>query len=161
MLSSFVYSSFGETMARVCVRRSIKLILVNPAYTSLIGRVNFAPRYGSSVHAAAALAIARRAMALSERLPASGETISVVLASGDRVTLPRPVRIARRHVWSSWSRLSAGLSAVHAGRPGARQRARSDGARGRKTSGAAATGQARATPSQYEGEIPRASGILG
>lgn len=71
----------------------------------LIGRVMFAPRYGSSVHAAAALAIARRAMALSERLPASGGTI----------TLPRPARIARKHAWSSWSQLSAGLSAVHAG----------------------------------------------
>jgi hypothetical protein len=92
------------------------------------------------VHAAAALAIARRAMALSERLPASGETIPVVLASGDRVTLPRPARIGRRHVWSSWSRLSAGLSAVHAGRRGARQGARSGGARGGETSGAAATG---------------------
>lgn len=140
MLSTFAYSSFGEALARACVRRSVRLILVNPAYTSLIGRVKFAPRYGSSVHAAAALAIARRAMALSERLPASGGTIPVVLASGDRVTLPRPARIARRHVWSSWSQLSRGLSAVHAGRRGARHLTRSDGARGRKTSGAAATG---------------------
>lgn len=140
MLSSFAYTTFADALARVCVRRSIRLAQVNPAYTSLIGRVKFAPRYGSSVHAAAALAIARRAMALSERLPASGETIPVVLASGDRVTLPRPARIGRRHVWSSWSRLSAGLSAVHAGRRGARQGARSGGARGGETSGAAATG---------------------
>jgi IS605 OrfB family transposase len=140
MLSSFAHSNFVEALARVCVRKSVKLVLVNPAYTSLIGRVKFAPRYGSSVHAAAALAIARRAMALSERLPASGETISVVLASGDRVTLPRPARIARKHVWSSWSRLSQGLSAVHAGHQGARRWARSDGAKGRETSGAVATG---------------------
>jgi IS605 OrfB family transposase len=140
MLSSFAYSSFVEALSRACVRKSVRLVLVNPAYTSLIGRVKFAPRYGSSVHAAAALAIARRAMALSERLPASGEGIQVLLASGDRVTLPRPARIARRHVWSSWSLLSRGMSAVHAGRRGARREARSDGARGRKISGAAATG---------------------
>jgi IS605 OrfB family transposase len=140
MLSSFAHSSFVQALSRVCVRRSVKLVLVNPAYTSLIGRVKFAPRYGSSVHAAAALAIARRAMALSERLPASGEGISVLLASGDRVTLSRPARIGRRHVWSSWSLLSRGLSAVHAGRRGARCEVRSDGARGRETSGAAATG---------------------
>jgi hypothetical protein len=76
------------------------------------------------------------ALTLSERLPASGEGIPVLLASGDRVTLPRPVRIAGRHVWSSWGRLSSGLSAVHAGRRGARHWARSDGARDR----AAATG---------------------
>jgi hypothetical protein len=140
MLTSFVHSGFGEALARVCVRKSVKLVLVNPAYTSLIGRVKFAPRYGSSVHAAAALAIARRAMALSERLPASGEGISVLLASGDRVTLPRPARIARRHVWSSWSKLSSGLSAVHAGRRGARRWARSDGAGGVAISLAAAMG---------------------
>jgi IS605 OrfB family transposase len=140
MLTSFAHSSFGDALARVCARRSVRLVLVDPAYTSLIGRVKFGPRYGSSAHASAALAIARRAMALSERLPASGDSIPVLLASGDRVTLPRPARIARRHVWSSWSKLSAGLSAVHAGRRGARHWARSDDARGRKTSGAAATG---------------------
>lgn len=134
MLSSFAYTSFAKALARSCIRRSVKLVLVNPAYTSIIGLVKFAPRYGSSVHAAAALAIARRAMALSERLPASGESIQVLLASGDRVTLPRPVRIARRHVWSSWSKLSRGLSAVHEGRRGARRRARSDGAGGLATS---------------------------
>jgi hypothetical protein len=109
---------FGEASARVCSRQSVRLVLVNPAYTSLIGRVKFAPRYGSSVHTAAALAIARRAMALSERPPSSGEGIPVLLASGDRVTLPRPARIARKHVWSSWRQLSDGLSAVHAGRRG-------------------------------------------
>ena len=134
MLSSFAYSSFAEALARVCVRRSVRLVLVNPAYTSIIGLVKFAPRYGSSVHAAAALAIARRAMALSERLPASGGGIQVLLASGDRVTLPRPARIARRHVWSSWSQLSRGLSAVHEGRRWARRWARSDGAGGLATS---------------------------
>lgn len=130
MLSSFAYFLFAEALARVCVRRSVRLVLVNPAYTSIIGLVKFAPRYGSSVHAAAALAIARRAMALSERLPASGGSIQVLLASGDRVTLPRPARIARKHVWSSWSQLSRGLSAVHEGRRWARRVARSDGAGG-------------------------------
>lgn len=140
MLSSFAYSSFLQALSRVCVRRSIRLVLVNPAYTSIIGLVKFAPRYGSSVHAAAALAIARRAMALSERLPASGERISVLLASGDRVTLPRPARIARRHVWSSWSQLSRGLSAVHEGHRRARRWARSHGAGGLATSRAGATG---------------------
>ncbi len=129
MLSAFAYSMFGQALSRACSRRSVRIVLVNPAYTSIIGLVKFVPRYGSSIHAAAALAIARRAMALSERLPASGESISVLLASGDRVTLPRPARIARRHVWSSWSRLSRGSSAVHEGRRGAR----SDGAGGLAT----------------------------
>jgi IS605 OrfB family transposase len=151
MLSSFAYTSFAQALSRVCIRRSVKLVLVNPAYTSIIGLVKFAPRYGSSVHAAAALAIARRAMALSERLPASGERISVRLASGDLVTLPRPARIARRHVWSSWSQLSRGMSAVHEGHRGARREARSHGAGGLATSRAAATGTGSRHPFSGQG----------
>ena len=58
------------------------------------------------------------------RLPGG---IPVLLASGDCVTLPRPARIARRRVWSSWSQLSHGLSAVHEGSRRARRRARSVG----------------------------------
>lgn len=140
LLSSFAYSSFAEALSRSCVRRSIRLILVNPAYTSVIGRVKFAPRYGLSGHAAAALTIARRAMLLSERLPASDGGIPIPLADGDRVTLPRPARNVRGHVWSSWSRLSRGLSAVHAGRLRARCKTRSGSARGQPTPGAVRTG---------------------
>ncbi len=42
---------------------------VNPAYTSLIGRVKYAKPLGVSVHQAAALAIARRGMGFGERSP--------------------------------------------------------------------------------------------
>lgn len=60
MLSSFAFSTFGTALSRACVRNSIRLVLVSPTYTSTIGRVKFAPRYGLSVHAAAALSIAGR-----------------------------------------------------------------------------------------------------
>ena len=150
-----------QALSRACIRRSVRIVLVNPAYTSIIGLVKFAPRYGSSVHAAAALAIARRAMALSERLPASGESISVLLASGDRVTLPRPARIARRHVWSSWSRLARGLSAVHEGRRGravGRDRAEPEVLR---PPAIVRRGPADASPSPVRGAIPLRSEVRG
>lgn len=157
MLSSFAYNAFGTATERACARRSVRLVRINPAYTSLIGRVKFAPRYGLSVHAAAALSIARRAMGLSERLPAS---CGVTLADGDRVTLARPARNARRHVWSSWSGLASGLRAVHAGRRRARRKARSGGARGREISGAAATetGLSAASSSSGRRNSSRAAG---
>lgn len=41
-------------------KQGVIVIQVNPAYTSIIGRINFAKRYGLSVHLAAALCIARR-----------------------------------------------------------------------------------------------------
>ncbi|MEQ9544392.1 MAG: hypothetical protein RIK85_00060, partial [Marinobacter sp.] len=51
--------------------RGIALSLCNPAYTSLIGLVKYSRMYGLSSDVAAALAIARRGMNLSERLPRS------------------------------------------------------------------------------------------
>jgi IS605 OrfB family transposase len=117
MLSSLAYSSFDAALASACCRNGIHLRRVNPAFTSLIGRVKFAPRYGLSVHAAAALSIARRAMGASERmpLPVDGE-LRLQLDGGGHVTLPRPARIAGRHVWTSWNRLNIGWKTALAAR---------------------------------------------
>jgi len=122
MLSSFAYSQFNTSLERACVRHRVHLVRVNPAYTSLIGAVKFARRYGLSVHAAAALSIARRGMGMSEGLPPTPE---LTLGSGDHVTLERPVRNARRHVWSSWRELARGRNAVLAERARTRHEARS------------------------------------
>jgi len=122
MLSSFAYSQFNKALERACIRRSVHLVRVNPAYTSLIGSVKFARRYGLSVHAAAALSIARRGMGMSEGLP---QTPEVTLGSGEHVTLERPARNARRHVWSSWRELARGRNAVLAERARTRSNARS------------------------------------
>ena len=117
MLSSLAYSSFDAALASACCRSGVWLRRVNPAFTSLIGRAKFAPRYGLSVHAAAALSIARRAMGASERMPAPvGGELKLPLDGGGHVTLPRPARIAGRHVWSSWQRLNLGWKMALAAR---------------------------------------------
>jgi IS605 OrfB family transposase len=117
MLSSLAYSSFDAALASACCRSGVHLKRVNPAFTSLIGRVKFAPRYGLSIHAAAALSIARRAMGASERMPAPvGGELKLPLDGGGHVTLPRPARIGGRHVWSSWQRLNIGWKAALAAR---------------------------------------------
>ena len=41
-------------------REGVEVHQVNPAFSSVIGRVNFMERYGLSVHQAAALVMARR-----------------------------------------------------------------------------------------------------
>jgi IS605 OrfB family transposase len=126
MLSSLAYSSFQRALASACARNSIHLKLVNPAFTSLIGRTMFAHRYGLSVHAAAALSIARRAMKFSEKLPKPVEgKLTLPLDDGDCVTLPRPVRIEGRHVWSSWRKLNTGYKAALAAHRLARRKSRS------------------------------------
>jgi IS605 OrfB family transposase len=126
MLSSLAYSSFDAALASACCRAGVWLKRVNPAFTSLIGRVKFAPRYGLSVHAAAALSIARRAMGASERMPAPVDgKIILPLDGGGHVTLPRPARIAGGHVWTSWNRLNIGWKAAHAARGWAGRKSRS------------------------------------
>jgi hypothetical protein len=71
MLSSWAYSRFYELLSSICGNRGIELISINPAYTSVIGLVKFARMYGLASDEAAALAVARRGMQLTERLPSA------------------------------------------------------------------------------------------
>ena len=92
-----------QTMLRRRAERdTVELVEVNPAYTSAIGRVNYARRYGLSVHIAAAVAIVRRSARMSERVN------YVYGYRGHRNALPAPVE-ARKHVWSQWSQVRKGL----------------------------------------------------
>lgn len=92
MLSGWAYSRFFELLSSICANRGIYVFSVNAAYTSLIGLVKYARMYGLGSDCAAALAIARRGMRLSERLPRS-LTALLEVNSG-------------RHVWSAWSQLN-------------------------------------------------------
>jgi IS605 OrfB family transposase len=112
-LSALAYIQIGAMIRARALRLGVRVIEVSPTYTSLIGDAKFAVRYGASVHLSAALAIARRGMSLSERMPAHP---SVSLGDGARVTLVRPARNGRRHVWASWAGLARRKKAALAGR---------------------------------------------
>lgn len=49
--------------------KCIGIYSVNPSFRSLIGRVNYAKRYGLGIHQAAALYIGRRYLGLLEKMP--------------------------------------------------------------------------------------------
>lgn len=98
MLNFFAYSAFNDILQRQCRNKGIQVIKVNPAYSSLIGLTKFMSLYGMSSDTAVGLVIARRAMKLSEALPA-------------HVALPA-VMAGRRHVWASWYRLNKLLASV-------------------------------------------------
>ncbi|MCE6971067.1 IS200/IS605 family accessory protein TnpB-related protein, partial [Cereibacter sphaeroides] len=68
MLHALSYAAVLEAIRRRAARAGIAVRGVNPAYTSVIGRVNFATRHGIGTHRAAALAIGRRAQGHSERV---------------------------------------------------------------------------------------------
>ena len=69
MLSSFSYGKIKAYFISRGHREGVEVHQVNPAYSSVIGRVKFMERYGLSVHQAAALALARRSLGCSEHNP--------------------------------------------------------------------------------------------
>ncbi len=107
MLSSFAYSAFDAALGSACLRGGVGHRRVNPAYTSIIGRGKFVRRYGLSVHEAASVTIARRAVGCFERLPRSDDgTVTVPTNGSVHVTLDLPVRNGSRHVWTEWNGLN-------------------------------------------------------
>ena len=58
-----------RTSSPAATVRELKYTRVNPAFSSVIGRVKFMERYGLTVHQAAALVLARRLLGCSERIP--------------------------------------------------------------------------------------------
>ena len=98
MLSNFAYSRFFQALSGRCFNLGIELIQVNPAYSSLIGLVKYAKMYGLASDSAAGLAIARRGMRLSERLPHAITALLQVNCS--------------RHVWHGWNQLNKKLSGM-------------------------------------------------
>lgn len=110
MLSSFAYSTILTHIKSKAQSEGIGIQEVNPAYTSIIGRVKFSKRYGLSVHHAAALVIARRSLRFSEKLPS--RLTDIPDGRGGYVALSLPVRNRDEHVWTLWRKLSKKLSAV-------------------------------------------------
>ncbi len=68
MLSSFAYTKFAKLLKARWFDAGIEVVDVNPAYSSKIGKQQYARRYGLSVHLAAALVPARRAQGFRDRL---------------------------------------------------------------------------------------------
>lgn len=110
MLSAFAYQNILTHLKSKGRSKGIQVHSVNPAYTSLIGRVNYAKRYGLSIHHAAALCIGRRFLGVSERMPQGQREIPD--GKGGHVTLDLPVRNRSRHVWVQWGQLNKKLPAA-------------------------------------------------
>ncbi|MBK6998687.1 MAG: IS200/IS605 family accessory protein TnpB-related protein [Rhodoferax sp.] len=111
MISSFACNKIASSIKAAAFRAGIEVIEVNPAYTSVIGAVNFAQAKGISVHQGAAYAIARRGLGLSER-PTVREAV-VPTRNGGHVTFALPARNRAKHVWSFWSKVRTSLKAAH------------------------------------------------
>ncbi len=109
-LSSFGYSAIINVIKARAYCKGVMIKEVNPAYTSIIGRVKFAKRYGLSNHQSAALCIARRSLGFSEKLPRQLNNIPD--GKGGHVALSLPVKNRGEHVWKLWRYVQRKLAAA-------------------------------------------------
>jgi IS605 OrfB family transposase len=112
MLSSFAYRQTIQSLRAAAFRAGVEVLEVHPAYTSTIGAVNHAARFGISIHQGAAIAIAHRSLGLSER--PTVRVARVPTRRGGHVTVPLPAWNRGRHVWSFWSKVSRQIRAAPA-----------------------------------------------
>ena len=106
MLSSFSYGKIKAYFLSRGYRQGVEINQVNPAYSSVIGRVKFMERYGLTVHQAAALVLARRLLGCSERIPRRRVCPA---GNGVQVAFTVPARKRVKHVWTYWGAISGQL----------------------------------------------------
>ena len=106
MLSSFSYGKVKAYFISRGYREGVEVHQVNPAFSSVIGRVKFMERYGLSVHQAAALVLARRLLGCSERIP---RRWACPVGNGVHVAFTVPARKRVKHVWTYWGAISGQL----------------------------------------------------
>jgi len=68
-LQKWVYKGLLQKIEIVARRNGIQVIKVNPAYTSIIGKLKYAPLYNIDKDTAGAYVIARRGLGFKERMP--------------------------------------------------------------------------------------------
>ena len=106
MLFSFSYGKIKAYFLSRGYREGVEVHQVNPAYSSVIGRVKFMERYGLTVHQAAALVLARRLLGCSERIP---RRWVAPIGNGVHSAFTVPVRKRVKHVWTYWGAVSRQL----------------------------------------------------
>ena len=106
MLSSFSYGKIKAYFISRGYRKGVEVHQVNPAFSSVIGRVKFMERYGLSVHQAAALVLARRLLGCSECIP---RRRVAPVGNGVHVAFTVPVRKRVKHVWTYWGAVAGQL----------------------------------------------------
>jgi IS605 OrfB family transposase len=104
--SRFIWRAFLTLLERKCRENGIEFLKVNPAFTSVQGRLKYSGMFNISVHEAAAYVIGRRALGFGETLSVyqwpHGEARRVVL----RTLQEEGYDLTRHyHSWSLWRRL--------------------------------------------------------
>ncbi|RJO61806.1 MAG: transposase [Dehalococcoidia bacterium] len=89
-ITLFAYRILTNAIIARANKEGAAVFKVNPAYTSVAGKLKYMVQRGIPIHVAAALVVARRGMGFKERVP---PVLSAAL----------PEKIRRRHHWAHWS----------------------------------------------------------
>ncbi len=112
--SNFTYRKFLELLVRKCIENGITYKKVNPAYTSIIGKLKYKDIYKMNTHESAAYVIARRGLGYNERLSLRGYNHNKVKESVFR-TLAGKYKDKKVHSWSLWKCLNDNIKVVLTG----------------------------------------------
>jgi IS605 OrfB family transposase len=138
--SNFVYRKFLELLERKCIENGIFYKKVNPAYTSIIGKLKYKDIYKINTHEASAFVIARRGLGCNEKLSFKGynhkEVKDIVFRN-----LAGKYKNKRVHSWVLWKCLNDNAKAVLTGLS-------------RDTSNLKELGDCQYDTLDYEGETP-------
>ena len=109
--SNFVWRKFLELLERKCIEHGIRYKKVNPAFTSVVGRVKYSEMYGLNVHESAAYVIARRGLGYNEKLSVYKTQSKIVK---DRIirTLAEKYDGKRIHNWVLWKSVKTVLTGL-------------------------------------------------
>ena len=108
MLSSLAYAQYTQLTVSKCQRMGLELLVVDPAYTSVAGRIKYAVPFGRSVHLAAAGVIARRGQGLAEK-PPKAKSVRIP-ANGAIKHFPLPARKEGTSDLRTWVAIGRGLT---------------------------------------------------
>ncbi len=115
--ANFVHKKIIQTIQAQAIKQKITIKSINPAYTSILGKIKYQRCYGLNAHQAAALVIARRGLGFKEKLYAhiNGKQLVLVVPPMEGWTSEQIHRFSREideftaHLSNSTSKVSVGL----------------------------------------------------
>ena len=110
--SNFVWKKLLTLLERKCIENGIMYKKVNPAFTSVIGKLKYQKMYELSIHESASYAIGRRGLGFNEKLSLYKYPSSIVK---ELVFDHAEERTKRLHGWVLWRKLRDNYKAVLTG----------------------------------------------
>ncbi|SNZ07992.1 transposase, IS605 OrfB family, central region, partial [Persephonella hydrogeniphila] len=74
-LQQWIYKGLLDKIKAIAKREGVQIIEINPAYTSIIGALKYAPQYSLDKDTAGAFAIGRKALGFKEEIPKNYEKL--------------------------------------------------------------------------------------